>query len=225
MTFPGRLAKRLSCPVAVLLAVGAFALVFMPVVPYQPSCPGTGTVDGPLSKAFVLAVSDQLTLRGMTFAVYRTTYKDKTYGDREDVPEHWREHRTWNIHTTILHAWTGTWLPTAQCSALIQALEDGWGVTRAVIDERITEFGDPVDEGRHLFSEDCALVRAVAIAAENRGGTQEFLARSGWIPNVEETVKIESGRLSNPQLRWSYSDAEVDWGVEYEKDHFGWPIR
>lgn len=114
MTFPGRLAKRLSCPVAVLLAVGAFALVFMPVVSYQPSCPGSGTVEGPLSEAFVLAVSDQLTLRGMTFAVYRTTYKDKTYGDREDVPEHWREHRTWNIYTTIWHAWAGTWLPTAQ---------------------------------------------------------------------------------------------------------------
>ena len=221
MALFGRLLRRFGYPFA-LLAIGVYAVVALPVVPYQPYCPGSGRVEGPISEEFVLAISDQLVLLGMTFAVYRTTYKDKTYGDREDVPEHWREHRTWNIHTTVWHARAGNRLLTAQRRALKQVLEHGRIVTGPPIDGRIANFGKWID-GRYRLFEDCALVRAVAIAGENGGEAQEFLSRSGWVRNVEETVKIEGRRLSNPQLRRSDSDAVVDWKVEDEKDGFVWP--
>ena len=106
MSFSGRLLRRLGYPFA-LLAIGVYTIVALPIVRYQPSCLGSGTIEGPLSKEFVLAVSDQLALLGITLAVYRTTYKDKTDGDREDVPDHWRELRTWDIYTTIWHARDG----------------------------------------------------------------------------------------------------------------------
>ena len=224
MSLSGRLLRRLGYPFA-LLAIGVYTVVALPIVRYQPSCLGSGTVDGPLSDEFMRAISDQLVLLGITFAVYRTTYKDKTYGDREDAPEHWRERRSWNIDTTIWHARDGDRLLTAQRRALIQALEDEWGVTRAVTDERIAEFGDPVDGWRRLFFEDCALVRAVAITVDHGWGDRGFLARSGWIPIDEGAVKIEGRRLYNLQLRWSDSDAEVDWKVLNEERGFVWPPR
>ncbi len=67
------------------------------------------------------------------------------------------------------------------------------------------------------------LLTGAAIVAEEGGRAQKFLIRSGWIQNVEGTVTIENGTLTNPQLRWSDSNAVVDWKSEDEKDGFIWP--
>ena len=68
-------------------------------------------------------------------------------------------------------------------------------------------------------------MRAIAIAPDHGWGDRGFLARSGWIPIDEGAVQIEGRTLYNLQLRWSDSDAEVDWKVLNEERGFLWRPR
>ncbi len=161
----GRLVRRLGYPF-VLLAIGAYAIVELPIVRYQPDCFDFRTVEGPLSEEFVLAITDKFALYGVHYAVFEATYTPKRRGVREDLPRSARVGRTWKIYTTLWHAHEGSWLPTAESNALRQVIEDDNGVTRAVIDERIAGFDKWID-GRYSEYGDYAFVRAIAIAPDS----------------------------------------------------------
>ena len=84
---------------------------------------------------------------------------------------------------------------------------------------------EPYDFDRSTDSPDSGLLTGAAIVAKEGGRAREFAIRSGWVQNVEGTVTIKNGTLSNPQLRWSDSDAVVNWNSEENKNDFPWPTR
>ena len=121
---------------------------------------------GSAFQEFALAITENFALYSVHYAVYETTYTPKRHGDSEDLPRYAREGRTWKIYTTLWHAHEGSLLPTAQSHAFDQVYEEDNGVTKEVLIERISRFGEWMDAW-NLAHSNCAFVRAVAIAPDS----------------------------------------------------------